>query len=146
MVIDKTYNVDNGRRWNDMANQFPDMKLALGNMPNMPMITNPQHEAIKQNLASEFCEKLYRQIIVFDSKLDNNKEVAIRLVSFGQSVTFSVTNLGYSNPSLIRFCGYSSEGSYVELIQHVSQISFLLTSAQRENPDQPKRPIGFECG
>jgi hypothetical protein len=115
-------------------------------LKNLPELKNPQFESIKENQASEFCQKLYDQIMEFDSKLDNDKQVAVRLVSFGQSVSFAVTGLGYSNPSLIRFFGIMPDGSPVELIQHVSQISFLLTTAVRENPEEPKLPIGFRSG
>mgnify|MGYP003317637775 CR=1 FL=1 len=33
----------------------------------------------------------------------------------------------------------------VELIQHVSQINILLVKLPRLNPEQPKRPIGFNA-
>lgn len=113
-------------------------------LENLKAIKHPTVQVAEQNLASKFCEKLYAQIVEFDSKLDNDKEVAMRLVSFGQTVTFSVNSLGFSNPSLIHFYGMGSDGSPVELIQHVTQISFLLTSSPRENPEQPKRVIGFK--
>ncbi|WP_128751455.1 DUF6173 family protein [Desulfosporosinus sp. HMP52] len=119
-------------------------KMNLDILKDLPMFTNPQLEWIEQNLASEFCKKIYDQIVEFDSKLDNDKQVAVRLVNFGQSVTFVVNGLGYSNPSLIRFSGTMPNGSPVELIQHVSQISFLLTSSLRDNPTEPKQEIGFK--
>lgn len=98
---------------------------------------------VNPNLASEFYERLVNMITEFDDELDNEHEVGIRLVSFGQNVTFHVTNLGYYNPSLIRFYGNLEDGSPVELIQHVSQISFLLMSVKRLNPEEPKKRIGF---
>lgn len=132
-----------------MFNKMGDISTAIEHinmslLRDLPELNNPQFESIKQNLASAFCEKLYNQIVEFDSKLDNDKQVAVRLVSFGQTVTFMVTGLGYSNPSLIHFYGIAPDGSQVELIQHVSQISFLLTTASRDNPEEPKRTIGFK--
>jgi hypothetical protein len=38
------------------------------------------------------------------------------------------------------------DGDAVELIQHVSQISFLAVKVPKLNPDEPKRPFGFEQG
>jgi len=102
----------------------------------MPIITNP-------NLASEFHSRLIRMINEFDEGLNQSEEVGVRLVSFGQSVTFSVENIGYCNPSLIRFYGRLEDGSPVQLVQHVTQISFLLMALKRENPNEPKRKIGF---
>ncbi|MDF2501686.1 MAG: hypothetical protein K0Q77_2400 [Anaerosporomusa subterranea] len=100
-------------------------------------------EALADNLASEFCRKLYSSIQQFDEQLDNTLEVGMRLVAFGQAITFSVSRLGYTDPSLIHFYGRLDNGQPVELVQHVSQISFLLTAIPRLNPDKPKSQIGF---
>ncbi len=97
-----------------------------------------------ENLASEFYKRIIKIIHDFDAELDQTKEVGIRLVTFGQAVTFQITALGYSDPSLIVFAGNRlDDGSYVKLVQHVSQISFLLTAVQRSNPALPKKQIGF---
>jgi hypothetical protein len=69
--------------------------------------------------------------------------VGVRLVSFGQSVTFHLENIGYWNPSLISFSGFTENGEPVELIQHVSQISVLLVKVKRKDLSKPKKPIGF---
>ena len=102
----------------------------------MPVLTNPNH-------ASEFHMRLIKMINDFDEKLNQTEEVGVRLVSFGQSITFSVEDIGYWNPSLIRFYGQLEDGTPVELVQHVTQISFLLMALKRKNPDEPKRKIGF---
>ena len=96
-----------------------------------------------QNLADEFHRRLMEWINDFHRSLDNNHEVGARLVTFGQSVTFHIDDIGYWNPSLISFKGKNENGDPVKLIQHVSQISVLLVALKRENMDQPKRPIGF---
>ncbi|WP_231620771.1 DUF6173 family protein [Fictibacillus sp. 7GRE50] len=98
--------------------------------------SNPNH-------ASEFYTRLVEMINDFDEQLDQSHEVGMRLVSFGQTVQFHVEDLGYYNPSLIKFIGRTEDGNPIELIQHVSQISFLLMSVKRLNPDEPKRKIGF---
>lgn len=95
------------------------------------------------NAASDFCEKLVARMNEFDKTLDQEHQVAMRLVSFGQDITFHVTHLGYSNPSLISFYGVLDDGTAVELVQHVSQISFLMMAVERLDPDEPKKPIGF---
>lgn len=97
----------------------------------------------EENYADKFCKELVNRINEFNSKLDNDKQVAIRLVSFGQNITLIVNSLGYKNPSLVYFRGVTENGDPVELIQHISQISFLLLATQRKSPEQPKRPIGF---
>jgi hypothetical protein len=112
--------------------------------PRIPMPPpNPLVLAIERNYASEFYKRLASWISAFDAKLDQAHEVGVRLVSFGQNITFHLGNIGYSNPSLISFSGVTEDGSPVELIQHVSQISVLLMRVPRKDPTAPKRPIGF---
>ncbi|WP_240528033.1 DUF6173 family protein [Bacillus thuringiensis] len=106
------------------------------NFPQIKVATDP-------NLASEFYSRLVEMINDFDETLDLEHEVGMRLVSYGQTVQFHIEDLGYYNPSLIRFYGRMENGSRVELIQHVSQISFLLIAVKRLNPEEPKRSIGF---
>ncbi len=97
----------------------------------------------QQNFASEFCKKLYTEIKEFDSNLNSEDEVVARLVSFGETIQFGIESIGFSDPSLIIFSGHTSDGSHVQLVQHVSQISILLLSAKRPDPEKPKFPIGF---
>ncbi|MDS3862466.1 DUF6173 family protein [Thermosynechococcaceae cyanobacterium BACA0444] len=107
-------------------------------MPEFKFTTNAQ-----ANYASEFHKRLVKWINDFDASLDDRYEVGIRLVSFGQVVTFHLKGLGYWDPSLISFSGTTESGDPVELIQHVSQISILLMKMERREPDKPKQPVGF---
>ncbi len=106
---------------------------------------NPSHfmPPKDQNLADEFYRRLISWINDFHRGLDEEHEVGARLVSFGQTVTFHIDDIGYWNPSLISFQGKNENGDSVELIQHVSQISILLVALKRANSNKPKRPIGF---
>lgn len=116
------------------------------NMPTIPDMSNfkPAQVAIAEsNYASEFAKYILEQIIEFDSNLGEDLEVGLKLVNFGQTVTFPVRAIDFKNPSLIIFYGIAEDGSEIELIQHVSQISFLITSIPRENPQLPKQKIGF---
>ncbi|WP_202865851.1 DUF6173 family protein [Paenibacillus contaminans] len=113
-------------------NQLPEVK------PMSLSINTPD-----DNLASEFFKRIVQMIHDFDEKLEQTHQVGMRLVSFGQAVTFHVTHVGYSDPSLIVFSGKLEDGSQVNLVQHVSQISFLLMAVERKDPLLPKNPIGF---
>jgi hypothetical protein len=97
-----------------------------------------------QATAQHVHRKLLRIIKDFDKELDQNHEVGIRLVSFGSEVTIHVDDLGYWDPNLIVFLGTMLDGSPVQLVQHTSQLSFLLTSLKRKDPSQPKKGFGFE--
>jgi hypothetical protein len=112
-------------------------------MPEIKFAPNPLVVAAEANMASEFHKRLMRWINDFEATLDQAHEVGVRLVSFGQSVIFHLRNICFWNPSLIRFDGIMEDGSPVQLIQHVTQISVLLTKLPRKDPSKPKRPIGF---
>jgi hypothetical protein len=109
-------------------------------------LRTPLETHADSNLASEFYSRLQSWITQFDESLDNEHEVGVRLVSFGQSVQFHLHSISYWNPSLISFTGTADTGEPIQLIQHVSQISILLMKVARQNPSQPKQKIGFTAG
>lgn len=94
------------------------------------------------NLASWKCKKIVEQVREFEAKLDNDHEVGMRFVSLGSSCIMAVTAISYQNPDLLYFYGML-DGRDAQIIQHVSQINFLLTSVPRSNTSPPARPIGF---
>lgn len=118
--------------------------MSIENLISSPGLNLPRFVPPKdQNLADEFHRRLISWINDFHRGLDEDHEVGARLVSFGQTVTFHIDDIGYWNPSLISFQGKNENGESVELIQHVSQISILLVALKRVNSSEPKRPIGF---
>ena len=94
------------------------------------------------HLADVIYENLMEEIIDFQNDLDENHEVGVLLASFGSSVLMNVTELGYQNPDMLFFYGYVN-GNEARLIQHVSQLNFLLMSVEKEDKTQPPRRIGF---
>jgi len=127
------------KSWPDSL--MPDLRLPDIQMPKIG--PNPLVVSVEANYASEFHKRLVKWINDFDATLDQQHEVGVRLVSFGQTVVFHLNDIGYWNPSLIRFEGVMEDGSPVELIQHVSQISVLLMKLPRNDPSKAKRKIGF---
>ena len=93
--------------------------------------------------ASYSYKVIMERIKEFESELDDEHEVAMQLASFGKSIVLAVTDIGYSNPSTLVFYGYV-DGQYATLIQHMSQLNFLLLSVEKQNPEKPAHRIGFE--
>ena len=87
-------------------------------------------------------EVVMERIKDFEEELDNDHEVSLLLTSFGQSVTLAVTEIGYSNPTTLVFHGFVN-GQRATLIQHVSQLNFLLLAVKKADPEKPPRRIGF---
>ena len=100
-------------------------------------------EAHEAQSAAGCVRRLEAQIRLFESELDADHDVGIRLVNFGSEITFRVTDIGSVEPDLIIFTGKTPAGVPVRLLQHRNQLDFLLTTLERSDPDQPKRPVGF---
>lgn len=94
------------------------------------------------NMADWKYEKIMEEIRDFEKRLDENHEVALNLASFGSSITMNVTDIGYQNPDILYFYGYVN-GKESQLIQHINQLNFLITSIERVDNSKPARRIGF---
>ena len=103
----------------------------------MPVIDTPMNHM----WADEQFEILKRYVQEFERSLDAEHEVGIMMTNFGQSVLMYVQQITYEDPVLMIFKWYVN-GREATLIQHISQLSFMLTSVEKE-PDRPKRQIGF---
>ena len=88
-------------------------------------------------------ENLYQEIINYQSYLDETEDVAMMVVKFNESITILVDSIGYIGYNLVRFGGKDNSGKPLELIQHISQLNFLLTVVPKPVPEAPKRKIGF---
>lgn len=86
-------------------------------------------------------EILKQYIEEFQNSLDSEHEVGMLLTNFGQNILLRVTYISYESPVLMIFKGFVNDKEST-LVQHVSQLNFLLTSIEKE-PDRPKRKIGF---
>lgn len=86
-------------------------------------------------------EVIKSRIMEYRASLDPEHDVALYLANFGQALLMEVVSIGYEAPASMIFTGYVN-GRLSELIQHISQISFLLTSVPKK-PDAPRRAIGF---
>ena len=94
-------------------------------------------------LASDMYQRLVALINNFESGLPDDMQAGGRLVSAGD-ITFSIQDIGYWDPNMIVFYGELSDGSAVELVQHISQLNLLLVAVPRKDDIQkPRRVIGF---
>jgi hypothetical protein len=106
------------------------------------VIDQIQDAAYRQkNPVLDVCEALKSYIEAFEASLAEDEEVAVRLVTFGGALTFHAEQIGFSKPNVITFYGVTPDGERVQLIQHVSQLSFLLQVAKKLG-ESPRR-IGF---
>lgn len=104
---------------------------------------NPIEPVRNYHLADWKYEKIVDEIRDFENQLDINHEVAVKLASFGSSITMVVTSIGYQNPDMLYFYGFVN-GKNAQLIQHINQLNFLLISVEREDKSKPAHRIGFK--
>lgn len=102
----------------------------------------PIEEPRDYNMADWKFEKLIEQIKDFEDGLDDDHEVALKLASFGSAIMMYVVTIGYQNPDMLYFYGFV-DGQPAQLIQHMSQLNFLITSVEKIDKDKPARRIGF---
>ncbi len=90
-------------------------------------------------------EKLVEQIKVFQNDLPDDDDVCVALASFGEMLLMEVESISYQNPDLLYFYG-KIKGNAAQLIQHISQLNFVLMAVKKTEPERPARRIGFGNG
>lgn len=115
-----------------------DMGDLLSNVQEPPRIGKIAEGA----LAKHQYEILVKQILEYENNLDQDHEVMLLLSSFGQMVSMRVENIGYVDPSIIIFYGLI-DNKPSKLIQHINQLSFLITSVEKPTEAHKPRRIGF---
>jgi hypothetical protein len=104
-------------------------------------IERARAEAEEAPTARRAVKRILAEIQSFQAGLDDSLDVGIQLVSLPHCL-IHVESVGYYQPNLVVFYGHI-EGTHTRLVQHLSQLNFVLTSVRRENPDEPRREIGF---
>ena len=110
-------------------------------IPDLSRITATPYNPAAYSFSDTQFEIIRKYVKNFQASLDSEHDVGILLTNFGQSVLMEVTEIGYEESVLMVFRGYVN-GRMSTLIQHISQLNFLLTSVPKA-PEQPKRKIGF---
>lgn len=105
------------------------------------LASTQENEHRKANPVIRTAENLKKYIEDFEASLDANHEVALRIASFGGVVQFHAETIGFAKPDLVTFIGVTDEGERVQLVQHYTQLSFLLKAAKKLQPQA--RRIGF---
>lgn len=105
-----------------------------------PILSQPIG-ALATTEADSALEIIQKHVRMFQASLDQKHDVGIMLTNFGTSVLMEVREVTASGSRFIIFKGFVN-GSYSTLIQHVSQLNFLLTAIPKAE-DKPKNVIGF---
>lgn len=115
---------------------------SLRDFHNVPIPKIKAHNPNEEYYASAYYTRIKELIIDFEEDLNENEEVGLKLVTFGEAITIHIESIGYYNPSILTFTGTTTDGSPARLIQDVTQLSFLLIKVPRTHPERPR--IGFK--
>lgn len=118
---------------------FPDFNISLPDLNALAALSRPLPSAL--SWAPTQFEIIRKYVLEFQSGLDDTHDVGLLLTNFGSSILMEVTEIGYEESVLMVFKGFVN-GTPSTLIQHVSQLNFLLTTVPKQS-DVPHRTIGF---
>lgn len=93
--------------------------------------------------AETIARYLYDEIIRYQQSLPDSEDVVMMIVQFNDRFMLRVEQIGYAGCNLVMFLGTDMSGKPLKLIQHISQLNFLLQVEPKKIPDAPKRQIGF---
>ena len=93
--------------------------------------------------AEEIFDHLQERLREFQNALEDDEELGVRLANFGEAARLHIRSIGYANPNLIEFYCVNSEGEDVTLVQHLSQLSFMLVAVKALEAEEPYR-VGFQ--
>ena len=105
----------------------------------------PQGDAADEatlHAAEEVYNHLLARVKDFQSTLPERYELGIRLGNFGGERAVHVRGMGYRNPNIIEFYGLLDGDKQVAVVQHVSQLNFMLLAVPPV-AEQPPYRIGF---
>ncbi|WBU59831.1 DUF6173 family protein [Paracoccus albus] len=92
--------------------------------------------------AEEVFNHLLTRVKAFQANLPEHFELGIRLANYGGERAVHVRGMGYRNPNIIEFYGLLGGKQQVAVVQHVSQLNFMLVAVPPVAEQEPYR-IGF---
>lgn len=117
--------------------------LSLADTKWLEEIWAANAEAKEAPTARRAVQRIRQEIESFEASLDDASEVGVRLVAFGGSTLIRVSDVGFYQPNLVILVGTLEDASPARLVQHLTQLSFMLVCLPRAHPEEPRRPIGF---
>lgn len=114
-----------------MSDQFLDAMASINSMNEiMERQRHNEHERQAENSgrydAADIFKHLMRRVQEFQSGLAENEEIGLQLANFGLAAQLHIRSVGYKNPNLVEFHGVDSNDNEATLVQHISQLNFML--------------------
>ncbi|NTS66831.1 hypothetical protein HRV97_16955 [Sphingomonas sp. HHU CXW] len=108
----------------------------------MPRVEVPQLPKLDPIIPAKWAfERIARQIEKFETDLEPDEEIGLRLVATPDASVMHIDDVGYWGPDMLIFYGNNEHGKPMQLLQHYTQMSVLLTAVPAKEAE-PRR-IGF---
>ena len=111
------------------------------------MAAKPKSPAKLQAKPKSPAEWAYDRLVLyireFEKQLNADQEVAIGFAG-SEAGILQIEGLGFFNPDILTFYGKDDNGMKTQLIQHVSQLSVMLHTRPKSDPNDVPRRIGFK--
>ena len=104
-------------------------------MPSVPRIKLPDPPA------QWAYERIARQINDFEKDLTDDEEIGLRLVATPDTSVMHIDDIGYWGPDMLIYHGKNEHGKPMQLMQHYTQMSILLTAVPKV--EEKANRIGF---
>ena len=101
-----------------------DPAVDLPKMPTLPDFRPP-------NFAKNAVEALHEEIADFESKLENDHEIGMPVVGGPAGLCIHVREIYRFGSDKLVFVGVDSDANPVRLIQHLTQLNFLMVSVPK---------------
>jgi hypothetical protein len=111
----------------------PDIRIPRFEVPQVPLP--------RVNPAEWAYERMAKQIAEFEKTLSDEDEIGLRLVGTPGAGVMHIADMGYWGPDMLIYYGQGEDGRPMQLLQHYTQMSILLTAVAKI-ADEPRR-IGF---
>ena len=126
-------------------------RYAVRMEPNGSMISENQivkpttnGRQLKQKSPVEWAyERIVMYIQQFEETLNRDEEVGMSFTG-GDLGTLRIQGMGYFAPDLITFYGEETNGTKMQLIQHISQLNVMLVSSPKADEAKEPNRIGFK--
>jgi hypothetical protein len=88
--------------------------------------------------AADMVRSLVMRVVEFDKALPSEQETSIRLFAAGAEIELVLEDVASLGTSVLVFSGQTPAGASLEVVQHVSQLNFVLAGRARPDPAEPK--------
>lgn len=100
-------------------------------------------EMAKKSPAEWAYERIVMYIQNFEKGLDAEHEVGMGFAG-SEAGSLKIQGMGFFDPDIVTFYGADPDGNKMQLVQHVTQLSVMLVSEPKADPEKEPTRIGFQ--